>query len=66
MFNDFLKNNINLSASFMIHTGNIRQVFCTDSTEADGKDSHLLVNSGIFSQRIVFFFALTITALIVQ
>ena len=30
------------------------------------RDSHLLVNSGIFSQIIVFFFALTVTSLMVQ
>jgi hypothetical protein len=66
VFNDFLKNDVNLGSSFVVRTGNIIQVFCADITEADGRDSYLLVNPGIFSQGIVFFFALTATSLMTQ
>jgi hypothetical protein len=66
MFNDFFKNNVNLGSSFVMRTGNVSQVFCADITGTDGRDSNLLVNSGIFSQGIVFIFALTVTSLMVQ
>ena len=66
MLNDFFKNNVNLGASFVMRTGNTGEVFCADMATADGRDCYVFTDSGIFSQGIRFFFALTVTALMAQ
>jgi archaeosine-15-forming tRNA-guanine transglycosylase len=62
MINDFLKDDVNFSASFMVNTRNITQVLRADIAEKDLRESDGLFSAGVFGLAFVFTFAFTVTS----